>query len=100
MVIILYTSALAVKFERNQSGFSWKYDSNGTNYHIAVAGYGLSNQMMHDRWFFLISMSGHYPYALKMFERKGFHIDITEEVRKSYKGTVDYMGFLIYDKYS
>ena len=44
----------------------------------------LSNQMMHDRWFFCdVQCRGHYPaYALKMFERKGFHIDITEEDKK------------------
>ena len=41
----------------------------------------LSVQMMHDRWFFGdVQCRGHYPaYALKMFERKGFDIDITEE---------------------
>ena len=59
----------------------------------------LSNQMMHDRWFFCdVQCRGHYPaYALKMFERKGFHIDITEEDKKILsEGTVDYIGFSYY----
>ena len=59
----------------------------------------LSNQMMHDRWFFCdVQCRGHYPaYALKMFERKGFHIDITEEDKKVLaEGTVDYIGFSYY----
>ena len=59
----------------------------------------LSTQMMHDRWFFCdVQVRGHYPaYALKMFERKGFHIDITEEDKKILaEGTVDYIGFSYY----
>ncbi|WP_270593742.1 family 1 glycosylhydrolase, partial [Faecalibacillus faecis] len=41
---------------------------------------------------------GHYPaYALKMFERNGFNIDITEEDKKVLaEGTVDYIGFSYY----
>ena len=41
----------------------------------------LAQQQMHDRFFFCdVQCRGHYPaYALKMFERKGFNIDITEE---------------------
>ena len=59
----------------------------------------LSNQMMHDRWFFCdVQCRGHYPaYALKMFERKGFNINITEEDKKILaEGTVDYIGFSYY----
>ena len=59
----------------------------------------LSTQMMHDRWFFCdVQVRGHYPaYALKMFERKGFNIDITEEDKKILaEGTVDYIGFSYY----
>ena len=59
----------------------------------------LSVQMMHDRWFFCdVQCRGHYPaYALKMFERKGFDIDITEEDKKILaEGTVDYIGFSYY----
>ena len=41
----------------------------------------LAQQQMHDRFFFCdVQCRGHYPaYALKMFERNGFNIDITEE---------------------
>ncbi|MFZ2743735.1 MAG: family 1 glycosylhydrolase, partial [Trichococcus flocculiformis] len=59
----------------------------------------LSNQMMHDRWFFCdVQCRGHYPaYALKMFERKGFNLDITEADKKALaEGTVDYIGFSYY----
>ncbi len=54
---------------------------------------------MHNRLFFCdVQCRGHYPaYALKMFERKGFHIDITEEDKKVLaEGTVDYIGFSYY----
>ena len=59
----------------------------------------LSNQAMHDRWFFCdVQCRGHYPaYALKMFERKGFNIPITEEDKKDLaEGCVDYIGFSYY----
>lgn len=59
----------------------------------------LANQAMHDRWFFCdVQVRGHYPaYALKMFERKGFQIPITEEDKKVLaEGTVDYIGFSYY----
>ena len=59
----------------------------------------LAQQQMHDRFFFCdVQCRGHYPaYALKMFERKGFNIDITEEDKKALaKGTVDYIGFSYY----
>ena len=56
-------------------------------------------QQMHNRWFFCdVQVRGHYPaYTLKMFERKGFDIDITEEDKKVLaEGTVDYIGFSYY----
>ena len=59
----------------------------------------LAQQQMHDRFFFCdVQCRGHYPaYALKMFERKGFNIDITEEDKKVLaEGTVDYIGFSYY----
>lgn len=59
----------------------------------------LAQQMMHDRWFFCdVQVRGHYPrYTLKMFERKGFNIGITEEDKKILaQGTVDYIGFSYY----
>lgn len=59
----------------------------------------LANQAMHDRWFFCdVQVRGHYPaYALKMFERKGFQIPITEEDKAVLAaGTVDYIGFSYY----
>jgi 6-phospho-beta-glucosidase len=59
----------------------------------------LATQQMHDRWFFCdVQCRGHYPnYALKMFERKGYNIDITEEDKKILaEGTVDYIGFSYY----
>ncbi|CYV85884.1 family 1 glycosylhydrolase [Streptococcus suis] len=59
----------------------------------------LANQAMHDRWFFCdVQVRGHYPaYALKMFERKGFKIPITEEDKVVLaNGTVDYIGFSYY----
>ena len=54
---------------------------------------------MHDRFFFSdVQCRGHYPaYALKMFERKGFNINITDEDKKALsEGTVDYIGFSYY----
>ena len=59
----------------------------------------LAQQQMHDRFFFCdVQCRGHYPaYALKLFERKGFNIDITEEDKKVLaEGTVDYIGFSYY----
>ena len=59
----------------------------------------LAQQQMHDRFFFCdVQCRGHYPaYALKMFERNGFNIDITEEDKKALaEGTVDYIGFSYY----
>ncbi|RHR14895.1 6-phospho-beta-glucosidase, partial [Coprobacillus sp. AF19-3] len=59
----------------------------------------LAQQQMHDRFFFCdVQCRGHYSaYALKMFERKGFNIDITEEDKKALaEGTVDYIGFSYY----
>ena len=67
----------------------------------------LAQQLMHDRFFFSdVQCRGHYPaYALKMFERKRFNINITDEDKKALsegtveilaKGTVDYVGFSYY----
>ena len=45
-----------------------------------------------------VQCRGHYPaYALKMFENKGFNLDITEEDKEALAaGTVDYIGFSYY----
>lgn len=59
----------------------------------------LTTKLMHDRWFFCdIQCRGHYPsYALKMFERKGYNLDITEEDKMILShGCVDYIGFSYY----
>lgn len=59
----------------------------------------LASQAMHDRWFFCdVQVRGQYPaYALKMFERKGFNIQITEEDKAILaNGKVDYIGFSYY----
>lgn len=59
----------------------------------------LSVHEMHKRWFFCdVQCRGHYPaYALKMFERKGFQLDITDADKKALEdGTVDYIGFSYY----
>ena len=59
----------------------------------------LAQQLMHDRFFFSDAQCrGHYPaYALKMFERKRFNINITDEDKKALsEGTVDYIGFSYY----
>ncbi|MEY8462680.1 6-phospho-beta-glucosidase [Streptococcus merionis] len=59
----------------------------------------LATKEMHDRWFFCdVQVRGHYPaYALKMFERKGFNIPITEKDKEILAaGTVDYIGFSYY----
>ena len=51
----------------------------------------LAQQQMHNRFFFCdVQCRGHYPaYALKMFERKGFNIDITEEDKKALLAEID-----------
>ena len=59
----------------------------------------LSVHEMHNRWFFCdVQCRGHYPaYALKMFERKGFQLEITDADKKALEdGTVDYIGFSYY----
>lgn len=59
----------------------------------------LSVESMHNRFFFSdVQCRGHYPaYALKLWERKGYNIDITEEDKKALaEGTVDYIGFSYY----
>ena len=59
----------------------------------------LSVHEMHNRWFFCdVQCRGHYPaYALKMFERKGFRLDITDADKKALEeGIVDYIGFSYY----
>lgn len=59
----------------------------------------LSVQEMHNRWFFCdVQCRGHYPsYALMMFERKNYHLDITEEDKEDLKkGVVDYIGLSYY----
>ncbi|MDO4664185.1 MAG: 6-phospho-beta-glucosidase [Erysipelotrichaceae bacterium] len=68
-------------------------------YSCRPADMNLSVQRMHDRWFFCdVQCRGHYPaYALNMFKRKGFHIDITKEDEEALaQGTVDYIGFSYY----
>lgn len=59
----------------------------------------LAQEAMHDRYFFLdVHVRGHYgAYALKEWERKGYHIKMEEgdlEILK--QGTVDYIGFSYY----
>lgn len=59
----------------------------------------VSVEAMHDRFFFAdVHCRGHYPnYALKLWERKGYTIDITEEDEKILaEGTADYIGFSYY----
>ncbi len=59
----------------------------------------LAQQMMHQRYFWSdTQVRGHLPaYALKMFERKGWTFDISEEETQALKeGTVDYIGFSYY----
>ena len=54
---------------------------------------------MHDRYLFGdVHVRGEYPtYIEREWERKGFHIDITEEDKKILReGTVDYIGFSYY----
>lgn len=59
----------------------------------------LSFNEMHNRWLFCdVQCRGHYPsYALKMFEKKGYRLDITEEDKTDLSnGTVDYIGLSYY----
>ncbi len=59
----------------------------------------LAHNAMHDRFFFAdVQCRGHYPaYALKLFERNKFNINITEEDKKILaEGTADYIGFSYY----
>ncbi|WP_281678221.1 6-phospho-beta-glucosidase [Eggerthia catenaformis] len=59
----------------------------------------LAQQMMHQRYFWSdTQVRGHIPnYALKMFEQKGWDMDLTEEDKKALEeGTVDYIGFSYY----
>ena len=59
----------------------------------------LAQREMHQRYFWSdVQCRGHLPrYALKMFERKGWDLDITEEDKKALaEGTVDYIGFSYY----
>ena len=54
---------------------------------------------MHDRYLFGdVHVRGEYPsYIYKEWERKGFHIQITEADKRILKaGTVDYVGFSYY----
>lgn len=56
-------------------------------------------QAMHKRWFFCdVQCRGHYPdYATKMFERKGYRLDITDEdIEILGRGTVDFIGLSYY----
>ncbi|RHM61881.1 MULTISPECIES: 6-phospho-beta-glucosidase [Coprobacillaceae] len=59
----------------------------------------LALEAMHDRYFFSdVQCRGHYPtYALKMFERKGYTIEMEQgdlDILK--QGKVDYLGFSYY----
>lgn len=59
----------------------------------------LANNMMHDRFFFSdVQVRGHYPaYALKDWERKGFHIQMEPNDLEILKeGRVDYIGLSYY----
>lgn len=59
----------------------------------------LSVQEMRNRWFFCdVQCRGHYPrYALKMFEKEGYVLDITEEDKKILsEGCVDFIGLSYY----
>ena len=59
----------------------------------------LAQKTMHDRYFWSdIHVRGHIPaYVLKMFERKGWDFDLSEEDLRTLKeGTVDFIGFSYY----
>ncbi len=59
----------------------------------------LANEKMHDRFFFSdVQVRGHYPaYALKNWERKGFHIHIEPgDLEILAAGKVDYIGLSYY----
>ncbi len=49
-------------------------------------------------WFTDVHVRGYYPsYMMKFFERKGYHLDMTDEDLQELKqGTVDYIGFSYY----
>ncbi len=54
---------------------------------------------MHDRYFYSdVQCRGYYPhYALKMFERKNYHIQMEQgDLELLKQGTVDYIGFSYY----
>lgn len=58
-----------------------------------------AQEAMHQRFFFSdIHVRGYYPsYALKLFERENYKLDITkEDLEDLKKGTVDYVGFSYY----
>lgn len=59
----------------------------------------LAQNIFHDKLYFTdVHCRGHYPtYILKEWERKNYHINITEEDKKILsEGTVDYIGFSYY----
>ena len=59
----------------------------------------LALEAMHDRYFFSdVLCRGHYPaYALKMFKRKGYHLEIEDaDLNILKQGKVDYFGFSYY----
>ncbi|MCA0923988.1 6-phospho-beta-glucosidase BglA [Bacillus stratosphericus] len=59
----------------------------------------LAEEYMRQRYFFLdVQVRGYYPsYALKEFEREGYHIPFEEGDEESLrKGKVDYLGFSYY----
>lgn len=59
----------------------------------------LAQEMMHQVYFWSdTQVRGHLPcYAMKMFERKGWTFDISDEEKEALKqGTVDYVGFSYY----
>ncbi|MBQ0065331.1 MAG: 6-phospho-beta-glucosidase [Firmicutes bacterium] len=59
----------------------------------------LAQREMHQRYFWSdTQIRGHIPsYAWKMFEKKGWNLDITEEdIAALAEGTVDYLGFSYY----
>lgn len=58
---------------------------------------------MHKRyWFTDVHVRGYYPaYMDKFFERKGYHLDITQQDEDDLlEGTVDYIGFSYYMSYA
>lgn len=63
-----------------------------------------SIEVNHNRRFFFsdVQCRGHYPsYALKLFERKGYDLGMTQEdLQIIEKGKVDYLGFSYYRSYT